>query len=72
MSLDIQTLTLINLVIQILLMVTILVAAYLARVKRQLLKHCTIMRIAILVQIMATAVVMLPAMLGYIQNEVPG
>lgn len=72
MFLDIQTLTLINLVIQILLMVTILVAAYLARVKRQLIRHCTIMRVAIPVQMVAIAVVMLPSMLGYIQNEAPG
>lgn len=72
MSLDLQTLTLINLVIQILLMVTIFVAAYLARVKRQLIRHCTIMRIAIPVQIVAIAVVMLPSMLGYIENEPPG
>ncbi len=72
MFFDTQTLTLINLVIQLSLMVTIFVAAYLARVKRQLLRHCTIMRVAIPVQIVAIAVVMLPSMLGYIQNEAPG
>ncbi len=72
MFLDLQTLVLINLVVQILLMVTIFVAAYLARVKRQLIRHCTIMRIAIPVQIVAIAIVMLPSMLGYIENEPPG
>ena len=72
MFFDIQTLVMINLVVQILLVVAIFVAAYLAKVKRQLLRHCTIMRVAIPVQIVAIAVVMLPSMLGYIQNEAPG
>lgn len=72
MSFDIQTLVLINLILQILLMVTVFVAAYLAKVKRQLIRHCTIMRIAIPVQIVTIAVIMLPSMLGYIENETPG
>ncbi len=72
MSFDIQTLTLINLVIQILLMVTVVVAAYLAKVKRQLIRHCTIMRVLIPIQIVSIAVIMLPSMLGYIENETTG
>ncbi len=72
MSFDIQTLVLINLILQILLMVTVFVAAYLVKAKRQFTKHCTIMRIAIPVQIVAIAVVMLPSMLGFIRNDVSG
>ena len=72
MSFDIQTLVLINLIMQLLLIVTVLVAAYLAKVKRQLIRHCTIMRIAIPVQIVTIAVIMLPSMLGYIENKTPG
>jgi len=37
--------------------------------KRNLGKHCVIMRVAVLLQIVATAGVMLPSMLGYIENE---
>ena len=72
MFFDTQTLTLVNLVMQLLLMVTVVVAAYIVKAKRQLIRHCSIMRVAMLVQIVATVVVMLPSMLGYIQNEAPG
>jgi len=71
-SFNLQTLVLINLILQILLMMAVFVAAYLVKSKRQFIRHCTIMRIAIPVQIVATAVVMLPSMLGYIRNDVPG
>ena len=68
MFFDIQTLALINLIVQLLLMVTVFVAAYLAKAKRQLIRHCTIMRVAIPVQIVSIAAVMLPSMLGYIES----
>ena len=71
MFFDIQTLALINLIVQLLLMVTVFVAAYLAKAKRQLIRHCTIMRVAIPVQIVSIAAVMLPSMLGYIESEAP-
>ncbi len=67
-----ETLVLINLIVQILLMVTVLVAVYLARAKRQLIRHCTIMRVAVFVQLISIAAFMLPSMLGYIQNNAPG
>ncbi len=72
MPLYLETLVLINLVVQLLLVVTIFVAAYLARAKRQLIRHCTIMRVAVLVQIVSIAAFMLPSMLGYLQNNAPG
>ena len=68
----IQTLVTINLVVQISLFVTVLVAAYFARFKRQLVRHCTIMRVAVVVQLVAIAGVMLPSMLGYSGNQPPG
>lgn len=68
----IQTLVVINLVVQISLFVTVLVAAYFARVKRQLIRHCTIMRVAVVVQLASIAVIMLPSMLGYSENKPPG
>lgn len=56
-----------NLVVQILLIITVFGAVYLARTKK-LVKHCTVIRVANLVQIMAIFVVMLPSMLSIIGN----
>jgi hypothetical protein len=56
----------INLVLQLLLLVFIVLAAYLAK-KGQLKHHCMILRIAVLIQIAAIAGVMLPSMLGYVR-----
>jgi putative membrane protein len=72
MSFNLQTLVLINLIVQILLMVAVFVAAYIAKVKRQLIRHCTIMRVAVIVQIVTIVVFMLPPMLGFIRNDVSG
>jgi len=46
-------------------------AAFLAK-KKDLRKHCKILRIAVLLQIAAIGAVMLPSMLGYIDNGAPG
>lgn len=72
MSFDVQAVALINLVLQILLMLAVFVAVYLAKAKRQLIRHCRIVTVALLVQIVAIAIVMLPSLLGYAQNEVLG
>ena len=56
----------INLVLQLLLLVFIVLAAYLAK-KGQLKHHCMILRIAVLIQIAAIAGVMLPSMLSYVR-----
>jgi putative membrane protein len=47
--------------------VTVSGAVFLAK-KRNLGKHCIVMRVSVLLQIIAIAVVMLPSMLGYIEN----
>ena len=68
MVFDIKTQAMINLTIQVLLIMTVSGAVFLAK-KRNLGKHCVVMRVAVLLQIIAIAVVMLPSMLGYIENE---
>ena len=71
MAFDVKNLALINLTIQILLVILLSYAVFLAK-KMDLGKHCTIIRIAVLLQIAAIGAVMLPSMLGYIDNGAPG
>lgn len=66
MALDVRILAITNLTVQLLLIIIVSAAAYLAK-KRQLKKHCTIMMVAVPVQIVAIAGVMLPSMLGYVR-----
>jgi uncharacterized membrane protein YozB (DUF420 family) len=70
-AVDVGILAAINLGIQASLIAIVLVAAYLARKKRDLNKHCTILRIAIPVQIASIATIMLPSLLGYMGNGLP-
>ena len=60
----------INLIVQLALFAALLIAAFLAR-KGRFTKHCTIMRIAIPVQLLAIFIVMLPEMLGYVKALSP-
>ena len=71
MAFDIKNLAMINLTIQIFLVILLSYAVFLAK-KLDLRKHCTIIRIAVLLQIAAIGAVMLPSMLGYIENGAPG
>ena len=71
MAIDVRILAITNLAIQLLLIIIVIVAAYLAK-KRQLKIHCTIMMVAVPVQIIAIAGVMLPSMLGYVRYGQPG
>jgi hypothetical protein len=71
MVLDIKTQAMVNLFLQVLLIITISGAVFLAK-KRNLGKHCVVMRVAVLLQIIAIAGVMLPSMLGYIEHEQRG
>jgi len=70
MMIDVKTLAMANLAVQILLIMTVFGAVYLARNKK-LVKHCTIIRIAVPVQIIAILLVMLPSMMGFIENVPP-
>src|SRR3990172_625253 len=71
MLFDIKTLATINLLIQTLLLVAVLVAAYLAKRKRQLIRHCRIVRWAVVVQLLSIFSIMLPSMAAYRTNPVP-
>jgi putative membrane protein len=71
MVFDVKTQVIVNLTIQVLLIMTISGAVYLVK-KRNLGKHCAVMRISLLVQMIAIAGVMLPSMLGYIEHEQRG
>ena len=57
----------INLIIQLALLLTLLVAAFHAK-RGQFSKHCTIIRIAVPVQLLSIFIVMLPEMLGYVNT----
>ena len=70
MFFDVKTLALANLALQMLLVIMVSSASYLAK-KRDLKRHCAFIRVLVIVQIIAIAVVMLPSMLGYIENP-PG
>jgi len=62
---DTATLVALNLAFQVALAIPILYAAILAR-RRQLDKHCRVMRFAIFGQILSIAVVMLPQLIGLV------
>ena len=68
MVFDVKTQAIVNLTIQVLLMMTMSGAVYLVK-KRYLGRHCAVMRISVLVQIIAIAGVMLPSMIGNIEHE---
>ncbi len=71
MVLDVKSQALVNLTIQVLLIMTVSGAVFLVR-KRNLGKHCAVIRISVLIQAIAITGVMLPSMLGYIENEQRG
>jgi len=70
MVIDFKTLAMANLAVQIVLIITVFGAVYLAR-KKKLVRHCTVIRIAVPVQILAILLVMLPSMLGLIGDGPP-
>jgi uncharacterized membrane protein YozB (DUF420 family) len=71
MAFDIKNLAMINLTIQIFLVIFLSYAAFLAK-KKDLQKHCKIIRIAVLLQLAAIGAIMLPSLLGYVENGAPG
>jgi len=68
MVFNVKTLALINLSVQLFLILFLNYATFLAK-KRDLHKHCTIIRIAIGIQIIAIVTVMWESMLGYLVND---
>jgi len=72
MFLDPRTLAVINLGVQAFLIFAVFGAAYLARRSKDFRKHCTIMRIALPLQIIAIVFIMLPSLRDHISHGQPG
>ena len=72
MTIDVKFLALANLTIQLILIGVLSVAAYYSIKKKNFKKHCRILRIAVPFQILAILSIMLPSLLGYIENEHKG
>jgi uncharacterized membrane protein YozB (DUF420 family) len=70
MAIDIRTLATADLVVQLVLIALVLIAVYLAR-KGRVIRHCTIVRVTVIVQIITIFAVMLPSLLGYVENVPP-
>jgi uncharacterized membrane protein YozB (DUF420 family) len=71
MTIDVRMLAELNLTVQLILAIMLLIAFRLA-LTRNYKKHCTVMRIAVPIQILAVLGVMLPSMYGYEQNTSTG
>ncbi len=69
---DVESIALANFAVQCALIILVLAAVFLAKRRGSLRNHCTLMRVAVPVQIAAVLGVMLPSMMGYIENERPG
>jgi putative membrane protein len=68
----VQVLASVNLVAQVLLMALVTLAVYFAR-KKKLIRHCNIVRVSVVIQLITIAVVMAPALIGYLdKQESPG
>jgi uncharacterized membrane protein YozB (DUF420 family) len=70
MAIDIRILASANLVVQLALIGSVFGAVYLAR-RGRVIRHCTIARGAVIVQIIAILAIMLPSLLGYVENVPP-
>ncbi|VVB94867.1 Uncharacterised protein [uncultured archaeon] len=68
MVFDVKTLAMANLGIQIFLIVFVFCAVYFVK-KGDPIKHCTMVRIAVPLQILAIIAVMLPSLVGFIKFE---
>ncbi len=66
-----QTLTLINYIVQFILIALVIYSGYRAKYKRDLQRHCLHMRVGVGILIVTMAVVMLPSLLGYTGSRIP-
>jgi uncharacterized membrane protein YozB (DUF420 family) len=62
----------INLGVQCLLIIVLAIAAYFSIKKKDFKTHCRILRIAVPLQILSIAVIMLPSLIGYLGHEPKG
>jgi uncharacterized membrane protein YozB (DUF420 family) len=70
MAIDIRMLATANLVVQLALIGFVFGAVYLAR-RGRVIRHCTIVRGAVIAQIITILAIMLPSLLGYVENVPP-
>ncbi len=70
MAIDIRTLATANLVVQLVLIALVLAAVYFAG-RGKVIRHCTIVRGTVVVQIITIFAIMLPSLLGYVENVPP-
>jgi len=70
MTIDIRILATTNLVVQLALFGFVFGAVYLAR-RGRVVQHCTVVRGAVIVQIIAILAIMLPSLLGYVESVPP-
>ncbi len=66
-AIDIRTLAMVNIVVQLVLIVLVFGAVYLAR-RGRVARHCAIQRGTVTIQIIAILSIMLPSLLGFIQS----
>lgn len=67
MAIDIRTLATADLVVQLVLIALVLIAVYLAR-RGRIIRHCAIVRVTVIFQIITIFAVMLPSLLGYVEK----
>ena len=72
MVINTQALAWANLAVQLVLFLVVLTAAYLARKKKKFKAHCSIMRVAVPLQLIIIAGAMLPSMVGLIERGQSG
>ena len=70
MAIEIRTLATANLVVQLVLIALVIGAVYSAR-RGRVIRHCTIVRGTVVVQIITILAIMLPSLLGYVENVPP-
>jgi uncharacterized membrane protein YozB (DUF420 family) len=70
MAIDIRILATTNLAVQLALIGFVFGAVYLAR-RGRVVQHCTVVRGAVIVQIIAILAIMLPSLLGYVESVPP-
>jgi uncharacterized membrane protein YozB (DUF420 family) len=70
MAIDIRTLATANLVVQLVLIALVIGAVYSAR-RGRVIRHCTVVRGTVVVQIITILAIMLPSLLGYVENVPP-
>ncbi len=67
LAIDIRTLAMVNIAVQLVLLAFVFGAVYLAR-RGRVVRHCTVQRGTLLIQIIAILGFMLPSLLGFAQS----